>query len=388
MKTVFLGRSRRRRLAIGFIGAAATALTLFITSAPTAQAAAPAALAVSGLSPAAAGSAQTVKVTSTLNGKPNANYRGRVVLTSTDSKAVLPAPYTFTAKDKGVRSFPVTLKNERIANGDRHRLRLRHDHRIADSDCLTGSGGDIRTERSGCGDFGCIAEHDAHRPRCLRQRRDRLSGHRPVHVLGFAGHTPCELRLFNAADAGSRSFSVTLKSTGQQSVSVADQANSSLSSSQTVAISGGAAVALNMTTDPVMGQFEGSSVTTAGETFKVILTAIDANGNGATGYTGTVKLASTDGRTLLPPPGLPGAGTAQFSAADSGRITLSGIAFFTKKIYGDRASLTAVDATNSGISGALTSPGSSGTGEPLLTVFAAALERQQLHAGERSDRCQ
>ena len=105
-----------------------------------------------------------------------------------------------------------------------------------------------------------------------------------------------------------------------------DPANS-LSSSQTVAISGGPAVALDMTTDPVMGQFEGSSVTTAGQTFNVILTAIDAYGNRATGYTGTVRLTSsvTDALTQE--------GAVQFGAGDAGRVTLSGIAFFAKKIY-------------------------------------------------------
>ena len=118
------GPSRRRRLAIGFIGAVVTALTLFVTSAPTAQAAPPppATFAVSGLTSAAAGTAQTVKVTSLLNGKPNANYRGTVVLTSTDAQAVLPTPYTFTAEGQGCPLLSGDTEDERIAERDRHRL--------------------------------------------------------------------------------------------------------------------------------------------------------------------------------------------------------------------------------------------------------------------------
>src|SRR5205814_1870244 len=37
-------------------------------------------------------------------------YRGTVRLTSTDRQAVLPADYTFTATDAGVKQFTVTLK--------------------------------------------------------------------------------------------------------------------------------------------------------------------------------------------------------------------------------------------------------------------------------------
>jgi hypothetical protein len=37
-------------------------------------------------------------------------YRGTVQLSSTDSQAVLPGPYTFTAADGGTHSFSATLK--------------------------------------------------------------------------------------------------------------------------------------------------------------------------------------------------------------------------------------------------------------------------------------
>ena len=98
-------------------------------------------------------------------------------------------------------------------------------------------------------------------------------------------------------------------------MSVDDPANASLSASQTVAISGGPAVALEMTTD-LIGPFEGSPVTTAGQTFKVILTAIDAYGNTATGYTGDVVLSAN----VFPF----GFGIWHFGAGDSGSKTIRG----------------------------------------------------------------
>src|SRR5262249_8250886 len=125
------------------------------------------------------------------------------------------------------------------------------------------------------------------------------------------------------------------------------QASSSLSSSQSAAISAGPAVALDMSSS-LTTYFQGSVVTTAGQPSNVGLRAIDAYGNTATDYTGTVKLTSSDDRTTLP--GL-GSGVVQFSAGDAGTMTLTGIAFFTKRIYDQRASLTAADTGNSQIIG-------------------------------------
>lgn len=43
------------------------------------------------------------------NNRPVTNYTGTVAITSSDSAATLPASYTFTAADRGVKSFTVTL---------------------------------------------------------------------------------------------------------------------------------------------------------------------------------------------------------------------------------------------------------------------------------------
>ena len=338
------GKSRRRRLAIGLIGAAATALTLFVTSTPTAQAAPPPpSFAVSGLTSVAAGTAQTVKVTALNKGKLDPGYQGTVVLTSTDGQAVLPAPYKFTKQDKGVHSFSVTLKtsgSQRVTATD------------AASSARTGSQTVTVSPAAATSlTLAGLVDAPAGTQSVVVTARDPYGNvaNGYTGTVAFSSSDPQAILpsnyAFTAADAGSHSFGVTLKTAGQQSVSVTDQANS-LSSSQTKAISSGLAVALNLTTDPAMGQFEGSSVTTAGQTFNVILTAVDAYGNRATGYTGTVDLKSTDALTQD--------GIVQFGVGDAGRVTRSGIAFFAKKIYEDHASLTAVDTNNSNVSGALT----------------------------------
>src|SRR5205814_7524708 len=58
-----------------------------------------------------AGAAQTFTVTAKdAYGNVATGYTGTVHLTSTDAQAVLPADYTFTATDAGVKQFTVTLK--------------------------------------------------------------------------------------------------------------------------------------------------------------------------------------------------------------------------------------------------------------------------------------
>ena len=69
-------------------------------------------LAVSGLpSPYGVGSTHAVTVTALdAYGNVATGYRGLVHFTSTDTKAALPADYTFTSANAGTHSFNVILK--------------------------------------------------------------------------------------------------------------------------------------------------------------------------------------------------------------------------------------------------------------------------------------
>lgn len=62
-------------------------------------------------SPAIAGTSGSFTVTALdANGNVATGFRGEVAFSSTDSQAALPAAYTFTASDSGVRSFQANLK--------------------------------------------------------------------------------------------------------------------------------------------------------------------------------------------------------------------------------------------------------------------------------------
>jgi hypothetical protein len=446
-ETIRVWRSRAAALRAGLVGAVAA--LLFVAS--TGQAAKPlptppASFAVSGLTSAAAGTTQTVKVTALLAGKTNPGYRGTVVLSSTDAQAVLPARYTFTASDKGVHSFPVTLKTAgsqtvratdtasaaitgaqtatvlagpantfalsgisgvtagtlqgttltvrdafgNVANGYRGTVRftssdsqaaLPANHTFTASDAgshlfgvtlktagvqtvtvtdtaaatltVTSPSVTVTPANAASLTLGGLGDAVAGTSQNVAVTARDQYGNVATGYTGTVAFSSSDPQAtlpanhtFTGSDAGSRSFDVTLKTAGQQSVTVTDQAAPSLSSSRTAAIESGPAEALDMSTDPALGQFQGSSVTTAGQSFKVVLTAIDAYGNRAAGYTGTVELTSTDEFTQD--------GSVEFTSGDAGRVTVPGIAFFAKKIYDQHASLTAADTGDSQLGDALT----------------------------------
>jgi hypothetical protein len=83
------------------------------------------------------------------------------------------------------------------------------------------------------------------------------------------------------------------------------------------------------------------AASTAGSAFTVTVTALDADGNTATGYTGTVHFTSTDGQASLP-------ADYSFTGSDEGAHSFSGVVL---KTAGSQA-LTATDTTAGSITGA------------------------------------
>src|SRR5439155_22712740 len=87
---------------------------------------------------------------------------------------------------------------------------------------------------------------------------------------------------FTAADSGSHAFTngVTLRTTGNQTVTVTDTVTGSITGS----------AAVNVTTAGAVTHFgiSAPSSVSAGTSFSFTVTALDANGNTVTGYTGTV----------------------------------------------------------------------------------------------------
>jgi hypothetical protein len=137
---------------------------------------------------------------------------------------------------------------------------------------------------------------------------------------------------FTSSDAGSHSFSVTLKTAGSQTATATDTAVSSVTgASNHVQVNAAAASALNVAGFP--------SPTTAGVSQSFTVTAQDAYGNTAPSYRGTVKFSSSDSRAGLP-------SNYTFNSSDNGVHSFSA----TLKTVGSQT-LTATDATTSPITG-------------------------------------
>ena len=94
-------------------------------------------------------------------------------------------------------------------------------------------------------------------------------------------------------DNGSHTFSATLKTAGEQSISATDTADGSINGSQTAITVTPAA-----TSTLVVAGF--TDPTTAGDSHTFSVTAKDAYGNTTPAYTGTVHFTSTDGQAVLP----------------------------------------------------------------------------------------
>jgi uncharacterized delta-60 repeat protein len=133
---------------------------------------------------------------------------------------------------------------------------------------------------------------------------------------------------FTAADTGVHTFSVTLATPGNQTVTATDIA-SGITGNTTVTVT---AVATHFSVMP------SATTVTAGVAFTITVQALDAQNNRVTSYTGTVHFTSSDGRAALP-------GNYTFTAADAGVHTFS----VTLATPGNQT-VTATD-TSSGITG-------------------------------------
>lgn len=133
---------------------------------------------------------------------------------------------------------------------------------------------------------------------------------------------------FSAANQGVATVNVTLFTAGTQSVTVADNANPAVAVTQN-----GIAVSPNVATSISTSLLHGS---VAGVAQTVTITAHDAYGNIATGYTGTVAVSSSDTQAALP-------AAYTFTAADAGVHTFS----VTFKSSGGQT-LSVLDTTNPG----------------------------------------
>jgi hypothetical protein len=120
---------------------------------------------------------------------------------------------------------------------------------------------------------------------------------------------------FTSSDHGVHTFTATLKTATVQSLTVSDVATSSLTSTQSgIAVQPAAASQLLIS---------GPSSVGAGKTFSLTVTVVDAYGNIATNYSGSIHFASSDSTGSIP-------SDYTFTAADQGQHTFAGAKFKKK----------------------------------------------------------
>ncbi|MFY2561755.1 lamin tail domain-containing protein [Corallococcus terminator] len=272
---------------------------------------APSRLALTGLvAPVVAGQSQSVEVAAFDDFNNVAKgYTGTVRFTSTDPAAELPADYTFTAQDQGRHVFAgVVLETtglHRVTATDTANAQLTAFMEVE----VTNDGAHHLVLEGLPTQVAAGSTHEL-----TLSVRDRLGN----LVTGYTGEVdfvsddpratlPPE-HVFTAEDAGRHTFSATLETSGAHSITVSE-VSGALSVSQGTQVSPGSAESLTL----------GLSTNTpaAGQTVATTVTLVDAYGNQAAGYRGTVALS------VAQDPGASVPGAYTFTEADAGRHVFS-----------------------------------------------------------------
>jgi hypothetical protein len=297
-----------------------------------------------------AGTANTFTVTALdANGHVATGYTGTISFFSSDSRAVLPANYTFTAADAGVHTFSATLKT---AGGNQY---------IAAQDTVTGTiqGGEgAITVNPGPVSQFAISAPTTPQPVgyaiSLTVAAEDSSGNiittygGTVHFVSSdpAAWLPADYT-FTANDHGVHTFSAIPKTAGNQSFGVYDRTNSNINGVVTVPIANYV---------PGLHFFVNASPATdvAGAPFTVTVIALDTNNNVGIYYNGTVSFSAVAG-SVLP-------ANYTFTAADQGVHTFTnGATLF----QAGNQTITVHDVT-------FVTGGPSGSGSGTVTITPAA----------------
>ena len=260
-------------------------------------------------------------------------YTGTVHFTSSDARAVLPANYTFTGGDAGTHVFSVTLKTlgtQSITATD------------TATGTITGTQSGITVNLGPTTNFivsGFTSPTTAGAAHNVTVTAQDAGGNVATGYTGTVHFTSSDAQAglpanytFTGGDAGTHVFSVTLKTAGTQSITATDTVTGSITGTQS-----GITVNVGPTTTLVVSGF--TNPTTAGAAHNVTVSAQDAFGNVATGYTGTVHFTSSDGSAALP-------ANYTFTGGDAGTHVFS----VTLKTAGTQ-SITATDTVTGSITG-------------------------------------
>ncbi|MGA2924425.1 MAG: hypothetical protein ABSG43_00315 [Solirubrobacteraceae bacterium] len=249
----------------------------------------------------------TVSAMDTSTNKVLTTYTGTVGLTSAVAGGtgpvdtdVLPASYTFKAADKGVHVFPVTLTDSTtdgsattdtitatdslgapmtagtaaivVANGVPTHLSI-----VAPTTDVAGTASATAFTVNAVNAYNKLVTSDVDSV--------QLSSSDSAASMPAAANLVAGAHTFTAA-------STKLDTVGSQTITTTVTGTNPLTSSTPITVTLGPATVLAISAPPVA---------TNGQTIPVTVTALDAGGNVATGYTGTVKLTDPKGQTLTYP---------------------------------------------------------------------------------------
>jgi len=268
--------------------------------------------AVSGYpSPTTMGVAHTFTVTALdASNQVVPTYTGTVSFSSTDAAAVIPANYTFVASDNGAHTFSATLNTAGT-------------HSLGAADTLTASLNGVQANISvlappathlrvtGYPSPTTIGASHAVTVTALDASNNAVTGYTgTLHFTSTDGAAvlPADYT-FAVSDGGAHNFNVSFNTVGTQALTATDIVTASITGSQaSITVNAGAATHFTLTGFP--------SPASPGVSNTLTVTALDAQNNAATGYTGTIHFTSTDGAAVLP-------GNYAFQPADAGVHTFS-----------------------------------------------------------------
>ncbi len=266
------------------------------------------------------------------NGSTATGYTGTVHFVSTDAAAVLPANYTFTVADNGSHTFSIaaTLKtagNQTITATD------------TSTTSITGTSSAIAVSSAAASHFVVSAGASASAGtsfsfsvNALDQFNNAVTGYSGlVHFSSSDGQAvlPANTTLTN----GTGTFTATLKTVGNQTITATDTVTSSITG-----ISGAITVSPAAASHFVVSAVASAS---AGTPFSFTVTALDQFNNTVTGYTGTVHFTSSDGQALLPVNSSLTNGIGTFSATlkTAGNQTITATDVVTSSITGKSSTI-------------------------------------------------
>ncbi|HEY6962615.1 MAG TPA: invasin domain 3-containing protein [Gaiellaceae bacterium] len=320
-------------------------------------------VATSAGAPDTAGSAFDATVTAKdAYGNTDTSYTGTVDFTSNDPAAVLPASYAFQAGDGGTRSFPggVTLKTAGAA-----RTVTATDHANAsitgtahvDVSAAAATHLSVTTtagapQTAGVAFATTVSARDAY-----QNVADAYTG--TVHFTSTDPQAalPSDYT-FTAGDSGSHTFAtVALETAGSRTVTATDTVTGSIAGSSSAITVAPAAAAKFVVT--------GAGSQTAGASQSITVTAYDAFGNTASGYTGPKTVTFSGASSSTSPVTAPTVAGAAFGTGTSLTFTNGSV---TAPLSLFRAETAHVVATDGGVT-------TTGADRLDVNVAAAAASR-------------